>query len=70
MIIRPDQSEVMFNTAETILGLKSGVDAKQHTDTNVIPLGDVYSAAIEKAARVAYFHDYRKFGFQNWKPKN
>jgi hypothetical protein len=68
--IRPDQRDAMFKVIENMIGKEPATEPIVETEGAIIPLEQVYSDRIEKMTRVAYFNDYRKFGFQDWKPKS
>ena len=59
----------IYQMIEALHGVKSNFDFGNIPDGNLIPLDQIYSARTEAAIRMAYVHDYRKFGFLDWNPK-
>tara|TARA_R110002096_G_scaffold113077_6_gene246010 strand:+ start:9245 stop:10717 length:1473 start_codon:yes stop_codon:yes gene_type:complete len=68
-VIMPDMREQIFKVIEDMYDLPSGFDHSADVETDLFPLAQIYTARIEQSVRIAYQNDYRKFGFQTWKPK-
>jgi LPS sulfotransferase NodH len=70
VVVMPQMRKQAFSAIEATYGLKSDFDIDEQKSTDLILLEQIYCPRIEQAVRIAYQNDYRKFGFQGWKPNS